>query len=94
VVEHYAVYWNFEDNIRFTEQMFDYLFEKIPQLHKKVMIADKEGKEREVDFTTPWQRIDYTNQIQKDSGIDVSLYGPEDEATLRQLIKNNGHARE
>jgi len=28
-VEHYAVYWNYEDNMRFTEEMFDYLFDKL-----------------------------------------------------------------
>jgi lysyl-tRNA synthetase class 2 len=28
-VEHYAVYRNYEDNMKFTEKMFDYLFEKL-----------------------------------------------------------------
>lgn len=28
-VEHYAVYWNYEDNMRFTEEMFDFLFEEL-----------------------------------------------------------------
>jgi hypothetical protein len=53
--------------MRFTEQMFDYLFDHIPHLSRKVMIADKEGVEREVDFTTPRQRIDYIAQIKHDS---------------------------
>ena len=41
---------------------------------------------REVDFTTPWDRIDYIAQIKKDSGIDVGQYNPEDEKELRELI--------
>ncbi len=67
VAEHYACYWNYEDNIKFTEQMFDYLFDHLPELSKTVMIADKEGVEREVNFQTPWLRIDYIEQIKKDS---------------------------
>jgi len=40
-VEHYAAWWNFEDNIKFTENMFDYIFDKL-KLNKKVEIKDKE----------------------------------------------------
>jgi lysyl-tRNA synthetase class II len=29
MVEHYAVYWDFEENMRFTESMFEYLFENL-----------------------------------------------------------------
>jgi lysyl-tRNA synthetase class 2 len=42
VAEHYAVYWNYEDNMRFTEHMFDYLFTHLPSLKKVVQVADKE----------------------------------------------------
>jgi len=40
-VEHYASYWNFEDNMKFTEDMFDYIFE-IMKLNRDVKIKDKE----------------------------------------------------
>ncbi len=86
--EHYAAYWNYEDNMRFTEQMFDYLFANIPQLSKKIQVVDKAWATKEVDFQTPWQRIDYIAQVLSDSGIDVSVYGPEDEQALRDLIKS------
>jgi lysyl-tRNA synthetase class 2 len=93
VVEHYAAYRNYEDNMRFTEEMFNYLFEQIPQLSRKVLIADKDGIERAVDFQTPRQRIDYIAQIKQDSGIDVSQYGPQDADTLRDLIISKGFHR-
>lgn len=93
VAEHYAAYRNYEDNMRFTEQMFDYFFDHIPQLSKKVMIADKEWVKREVDFSTPRRRIDYIDQIQQDSWIDVWQYGPSDEDALRELIKSKGFDR-
>ena len=41
VVEHYAAWWNFEDNMRFTEEMFDYIFQ---DLHLE--------KKRKVDLNT------------------------------------------
>ena len=94
VAEHYATYWNYEDNMLFTEKMFDYLFDNVGGLKRKVQVADKQWVIREVDFTTPWQRIDYTAQIKKDSGIDVNAYSAADEAKLRADIKAGGHTWE
>ena len=42
VSEHYAAYWNYEDNMRFTEKMFDYLFDNVKGLSRKVQVADKQ----------------------------------------------------
>lgn len=42
---------------------------------------------QEVNFTTPWERIDYISQIHKDSGIDIGQFGPEDADQLRSLIR-------
>lgn len=93
VVEHYAAYRNYEHNMAFTEQLFNYLFDHIPALKRTVKVADKQGNLQEVHFGEQWERIDYVEQIKKDSGIDVSLYGPEDETTLRELIKEKGFER-
>lgn len=41
VVEHYAVGWNYEDNMAFTERMFDFVFEKM-HLSKQIKVKDKE----------------------------------------------------
>ena len=70
-LEHYCAYWNYEDNMKFLEEMFDYLFEKL-NLPKKIKIKDKEGNERDVDFTTPFERINFVELIKKDSGIDIA----------------------
>ncbi|HMT00752.1 MAG TPA: lysine--tRNA ligase [Candidatus Absconditabacterales bacterium] len=93
MIEHYAAYRNHEDNMQFTEEMFEYIFAQIPQLSKTVSVVDKEGTVRQVDFQTPWQRIDYVQQIKKDSGIDVSLYSSADEQKLRADILEAGHHR-
>lgn len=87
MIEHYTVWWNFEDNMKFTEDMFDYVFDNIPELSREVKVKDKNGIEKEVSFATPWKRIDYIAGVKEQSGIDVSQYGPEDEAALRSKIK-------
>lgn len=42
VVEHYAAYWNYLHNMDFTEKLFNYLFDHIPQLKRTIQVADKE----------------------------------------------------
>ncbi|MDD3646372.1 MAG: lysine--tRNA ligase [Candidatus Gracilibacteria bacterium] len=88
-IEHYAAWWNFEDNIRFTEEMFDYIFDKL-KLNREIEIKDKEGNPRMVNFTTPWNRIDYIAGVKDKSGIDIEAYSEEDADKLRADIKAAG----
>jgi lysyl-tRNA synthetase, class II len=94
VAEHYAAYRNYEDNMRFTEAMFEYFFENIKELNKIVTVVDKEWIGREVNFSTPWEKIDYTAQVLKDSWIDVSTYTAEDEEIVRAEILKQWFHRE
>jgi len=84
--EHYAAYWNFEDNMQFTEDMFDYIFDTL-KIERKRDIVDKDGETKQVDFTTPWQRIDYIAGVKEQSGIDIEKYSESDEEALRKDIK-------
>ncbi len=86
-IEHYWVYWNFEDNMRFTEEMFDYVFKNLPELKREVMVKDKSWNEKLVNFQTPWQRIDYVEWVKNACWIDVSKYFIWDEAKLLADIK-------
>ncbi len=85
-VEHYAVYWNYEDNMHFTEEMFDYLFDNLG-ISRQLKVKDKDWVERDVDFTTPWERIDYTKWIYDACWIDITKYGIDDADILRADIK-------
>ncbi len=93
VVEHYAAWWNFEDNIKFTENMMDYIFDKL-NLDKKVKIKDKEWVEKIVDFTTPWDRIDYSKWVTEATWIDISKYNEDNAEELRSEIKAKWHTWE
>lgn len=86
-LEHYCAYWNFEDNIAFTERMFNFLFDSL-KIDREVNVISKDGEERTVNFTTPWERIDFIELIKKDSGIDIGV--TRDEEALRQEIRASG----
>ncbi len=73
MIEHYAAFWNYEDNMDFMERMFEYILKETIGT-TKVTVNDPEGNPAEVDFKTPWPRIDYAEQIKKDSGIDIHKY--------------------
>lgn len=92
-IEHYAAWWNFEDNMKFTEDMFDHIFNTL-WISKTISIKDKEGNPRDVNFTTPWERIDYVEGVKRESGIDISQYAAGDEQKLRDAIKASGNAFE
>ncbi|PIV90204.1 lysine--tRNA ligase [Candidatus Gracilibacteria bacterium CG17_big_fil_post_rev_8_21_14_2_50_48_13] len=85
-IEHYAAFWNFEDNIAFTERMFDHIFEDL-QLDRKRPIRDKEGQERIIDFSTPWARVDYIKLFENDGFPILSYTKPEE--VLEDLKKRN-----
>lgn len=53
-------------------------------------MKDKEGAIKEVDFTTPWERIDFTRGILDASGIDITRYDISDANLLRKDIKAKG----
>lgn len=72
-LEHYAAYWDFNDNIAFTERLFDYLFDTL-KLERKRNVIGKDGEAHIVDFSTPWKRIDFVELLKKDSGLDITSY--------------------
>lgn len=85
MVEHYAAYWNFEDNMKFNEEMFAHLFMKLfgTLIFK---IKDRDGNLTEVDFTPPWPRKNYRDLILADSGIDILKHTKAE--ALRKEIKS------
>lgn len=86
VVEHYAAYWNFEDNIKFTEEMFDYFFNEL-NLERKIPVRDKKWNKKIVDFTTPFERIDYIEWVNTASWLDITKYNHWDEEKLIKDIE-------
>ncbi len=86
-LEHNANYWTFRDNIAFTEKMFDYIFDTL-DLDRQRKILNKHDELVDVDFTTPWAKVDYIELVKADTGLDVSTYT--DVEKLRADIAGQG----
>lgn len=82
--EHYASYWDYEDNMRFTEEMLTSLLTKTLGT-TKVKIPDRDGKLIEVDFGGKWPRLSMRDVIFKDCGIDYDTTPTADD--LRKAMK-------
>lgn len=87
MIEHYCAFWDYEDNMKFTERMFESVLKKLLGT-TVVKIKDREGNDVEVDFKAPWPRVGFTKIIEKDCGIDVLKY--DEAAPLLAEIKAKG----
>ena len=65
MLEYYAAYWNYEDNMRFTQQMLQTVLMDVLGTHK----VDLRG--REIDFGGDWPRVSFRDLILKDAEIDI-----------------------
>ncbi len=65
MLEYYAAYWNYEDNIVFTEKLFQELLDRI-QGSRKIAVGGNE-----LDFSGNWPRLSFRELILRDSGIDI-----------------------
>lgn len=79
MLEYYGAYWNYEDNMQFTEALFTDLLQKL----FGSLVINVYGTE--INFTSPWPRLDYRELILKDSGIDFKEH--ETVESLREAIK-------
>src|SRR3989338_7444120 len=81
--EHYAAYWDYRENMRFTQDMFRELL-KTTRGGLKTKIPDRSGKIIEVDFGGDWPVVSLREIIKHDSGIDYEDYPTA--GALRQAI--------
>ena len=70
--EHYAAWWNYQDNIRFTEDMLEFLTTGLFGT-TKVQIPDAEGKLIEADFKPPYPVVSFRELLLQDAGIDINV---------------------
>lgn len=78
MLEYYAAYWNYEDNMAFTEAMLRYA------IQEAVGSLQIERGGHTIDFAQPWPRLRLRDAILDASGIDIDTH--KDAASLRQAI--------
>lgn len=82
MLEFYWAYANYEDLMKFTEQLISEIVLEINGSYK----VNYDGKE--YDFATPWSRITFRDLLLKDVGIDIDIENSEEK--LHEAIKNKG----
>lgn len=71
--EHYVAYWNYEDNMLFTQEMITTILQKLFGT-LKFNINDRQGNPVEVDFNLPWPKFTFAELIKRDCGIDIDNF--------------------
>jgi lysyl-tRNA synthetase class 2 len=82
MLEWYAAYWNYVDNMDFTERLIKHTIEEV------CGSLQVEFGGRTVDFSGPWPRKTLRDVVLEDSGIDIEAHG--DAASLREAIRAAG----
>lgn len=90
MLEYYASYWNFEDNMEFTEKLVSHVIKELTG-DMKIECFDRDGEKQLIDFTPPWPRLKFVELIEKDCGINIlDHYGDADglraETKKRKII--------
>jgi lysyl-tRNA synthetase class 2 len=85
MVEHYAAYWDYKDNMAFTEKMLPTIIQKLKGT-TTVDILNRDGNLIAVDFKPPWDILSFRELLLKDCDIDIEAFPTADE--LRREIKN------
>ena len=83
MVECYASYWDYNDVMRFTEQLYEFLAKELFGTTKIGFRRDKKGNEHEIDVQTPWIRISMIDSIKKYGEIDVDALSDEE---IRKIL--------
>ncbi len=73
MVEHYSAYWDYKDNMKFTEKMLTTLIKKLKK-DLEFEILDRNNDFVEVDFSGPWDVVTFRQLILKDCGIDIDKH--------------------
>jgi len=82
ILEYYVAYWNWEDNLRFTEELVRHLVREILGAEKLVW------RGREIDFSGTWPRYELRGLLLGKCGIDID--GHPTAESLRGAIRAKG----
>ncbi|NTW21919.1 lysine--tRNA ligase [Candidatus Falkowbacteria bacterium] len=87
MLEHYASYWDYKENMRFTERMLTIIVQKLKG-SLEIEIINREGEKKLIDLSPSWEVISMRDLIKRDSGIDIEEFTTAE--TLRAEIKKQG----
>jgi lysyl-tRNA synthetase class 2 len=88
MLEYYVAYWNYLDNMNFTEKLIKHVLKKLLGT-LQVETLDRDGNVQVINFDGKWPRLKFVDLIKGDSGIDIMQhYG--DAKSLLAEIRSKG----
>jgi len=82
MLEYYCAYWNYEDNMRFTEAFLPAVVEEVLGTREFTFRGER------ILFDPPWPRIALEDLIREHAGIETRLHPDAD--SLRAIIREKG----
>ena len=82
LLEYYAAYWNYEDNMAFTEKLLKHLLQEVKGGLKLTY------ENTDIDFNGDWPRISFRDLILRDCGIDIDKFATKED--LQKELDNKG----
>lgn len=82
MLEYYAAYWNYRDNMKFIQELIKDL------VLKACGTLKIEYQGTTIDFSGEWEEIEYRDLVLRDTGIDLDKVETTDD--LKKEIKNKG----
>ncbi len=86
-IEFYAAYWDYNDQMKFTEGLFEYIAKKLFGTTKIGVRTDKQGNEHTIDLKAPWPRLSMREAVKHFSKYDVEKMSDDE---IRQILKEKG----
>ncbi|HEB31750.1 MAG TPA: lysine--tRNA ligase [Spirochaetes bacterium] len=80
LLEYYAAYWNYEDNMRFTEDLVKHVLVEVDG-SLELVFGDKH-----INFDHEWRRVPMSTLIKEATGIDIGKFSSARE--LKKAIEN------
>lgn len=84
MLEAYAAYWDYNDVMIFTENLFAHLAKELYGTTEIGMRQDKQGNEHLIDLKTPWKRLSMKEAIQTYGNMDPDSLSDEE---MRQKLE-------
>ena len=89
MLESYAAYWDYNDVMTMTENLFAYLAKELYGTTEIGMRKDKQGNEHPIDLKTPWNRLSMKDAIKKYGKVDPDKLSDSDmRAKLKGKIED------
>lgn len=81
-LESYAAYWDYNDVMRFTENLFAYIANKLFGTTVLKGCIDKQGNTCDVDLKAPWKKITMKESIKEYSKYDLDSLSVEEQKSI------------